>query len=1000
MAIIGVASVRIKPDLTLFKKELTAGLKAINAEVAVNVRADTTKAKAQVEAFVRRESGKTITKKVDVDRNSLKDVSKALAGLSAGRAASFAVFSPVAFIAVASALQAIVPLLAASVGSLLLIPGALVGIGLIMATIKLGADGIKKAFSALKPEIDNLKAAVSRSFEQSLLPAVNNLKVILPKLTTGFKLVASALGGMVTKLTIMLREGQNTQIVNDILSNTTKIIQNLGSALAPLVQAFLRVAQIGSSMFVDMTAGAAAAAQRISDFVGSAAGTQQIKDWIRGGIDAFKQLGAILVQIIGIIAAVFTGLSAGAGNLGTAFLPALTALNRALSAGPGRAALEALGRAMAALGRVMGELALTILNVILPPLTKLFDFAAKNADWLGPVILGGFAFIKLAPLLATAIDLVSGALVFLAANPVFLVIAAIVGLLAAFGSLQPVIDAFKKIWSDIQPILKAAWDVLGPLLKRAFDDLKPAVMELGRALGDLLVALGPIIVLVLQLAIGALVVLINILVPVIKFVIELATVIVNLLTGAIQGVTAAVKGVIFFFTHFGEIAGKVGKAIGDFFGFLGSIGKTVLDSIGSAFSSVVDWVNNLGKTISGGLSTAFHTVIDFFTGLAGKVGRALASLAGVIWDAFITAMKKAPEAINQGIQWIIALIIVIPIWIGIALGKLAVIVATAFANAWNWAKQVTFEFLAWVPGALLSLVTTVGSFLLGLVTSVFQFFTNLWNGAKDLTVQGLAALVSFVTALPGQVMNGINSLLSTLGSFFTNLWNNVWRITSDGITVFLHFWQELPGKVMNGINSLIGTIGRFFSDVASTVARAVADGFMAVIDFFKGLPRRIIDALGDLANLLYNIGKSIIEGLGRGIKAAAEGVFNFVSGIGDKIASLKGPLPKDRKLLIPAGLAIMEGLLGGLKDGLGPVLSTVSGMAGQLQTAFGGPALDMATTLSASVGSTVAATGSFSPTPVIVNVNTDHEALKDFVNVEIEEGNREVRRAVKQGGSL
>ena len=69
----------------------------------------------------------------------------------------------------------------------------------------------------------------------------------------------------------------------------------------------------------------------------------------------------------------------------------------------------------------------------------------------------------------------------------------------------------------------------------------------------------------------------------------------------------------------------------------------------------------------------------------------------------------------------------------------------------------------------------------------------------------------------------------------------------------------------------------------------------------------ILGALGDVADLLDNIGKTIIASLGRGIKDGFKDVNNFVSGIASKIASIKGPLEYDRKLLVAGGLAIMGG---------------------------------------------------------------------------------------------
>lgn len=846
MAIVGVASIRIKPDLTEFRKELNAELKSIKTELTIKVKVDTKLAQADIDAFVKKESGKTINQRVKVDMGDLKKVQAGLEGVAA--AGAKVGIAALAFTAIQTVAQAIVPLLIASSGALLLFPGAIAAAGIGLATVKLGADGIKKAFDALTPTLNKLKAAVSSTFQSGLAPAVQNLKTLIPQLTPGFKAVAQAISAVAVNFTSMLKSNANVAILQGLLKSTAVIIQNVGAALAPVVQAFLTIAGVAAGTLKQLTSGFGTAATKFAQFITASANSGQLFDWIMGGLSALKQLGQIVIQVGGIIAAVFSGLSTGAGNLGGTLLPTLKAINTALSSGPGQAALQALGTAMSQLGQAIGKDLLGVLQALLPLITSVLTFIGNNAQLVIGLVTGIY-------LLAKAIAIAAAA--------------------------------------------SEAWAVIAGVLDIALDS-------------------NPI---------GAIVLAVEALIAVVALII--------IYWGPISG----------FFT-------KIGKAIADAFhaaiDWVVGAFHTTVSAITSFFGSIGSFFSGIGDKIA----SAFQAVVGFFAGLPAKIGSFLASLPSVIGNALLTALKFAGTVVVQGLEWIIASFVALPL---IIMRTLITFVTTLVTWAQTTGAQVVLAIGTWIN-----------------------------------------SVIAFFIALPGNIISAVSNFGSMIGTWFSNAATNVIGTVVSFIASVISFFQGLPGRIISAVASFGSMIASWAGNALGNLIRSLPGLASGIWGFFQSIPGRILSALGDLGNLLLQAGKAIINGLLNGIKAAISGVFSFVGGIADKIKSLKGPLPYDRKLLIPAGTAIMAGLHQGLSDGFKPVQGLVGGMADTLAGSFNTP---IGASVAGQFSSAITASGAldFTPTPVVVNVAANPDGIKDFINVQIDDNSRQIVRGAKAG---
>ena len=258
------------------------------------------------------------------------------------------------------------------------------------------------------------------------------------------------------------------------------------------------------------------------------------------------------------------------------------------------------------------------------------------------------------------------------------------------------------------------------------------------------------------------------------------------------------------------------------------------------------------------------------------------------------------------------------------------------------------------------LLTTVSQIIVGItdfVMMVVQFFTGdlpaAFQGFQQAADSAMSEAGAAISGLFSAIGSFVVSAIGAIGSFVSSAISAAAQAGSGFLSGIQSFFGQVPGAIAGFIASavsvLVGLAGRAASAAANagqSFLSAIRGGFNAAVSFVGSIPSRIVSALGNVGGILYGAGSSIISGFLSGLKSAWGSVTDFVGGIAGWIASHKGPIEYDRRLLVPHGRAIMAGLGEGLERAFGSdVVPLVSGLGGRLADAMatGSPGLAWAT---------------------------------------------------------
>ncbi|OQO87176.1 phage tail tape measure protein [Enterococcus casseliflavus] len=328
-----------------------------------------------------------------------------------------------------------------------------------------------------------------------------------------------------------------------------------------------------------------------------------------------------------------------------------------------------------------------------------------------------------------------------------------------------------------------------------------------------------------------------------------------------------------------------------------SIVKGIADGIMSRFGTLVYGVRNAFIHMSFFLKTLWTNLVK----IAGQIFEIMKNviLAPVL---FVTSLISGgwEEAKNNMIGvWNNIQTAAINIWTSIKAIFDSFLTNTqmAFLNIWNGIKA-----------ALAYIWTTIQTIAIDTFNSIVAFFVETWNNIKQGTIDAWNALKTWLSETWESMKQGATDTWNSVKQFFVDLWEsiktntiNMWNAIKDGVATA---WENTKTAVINTAKGIVDGAKQAWEDLKQGVSNAIEK----VKETFDQI--RQID--------LLQIGKDIIDGLVKGIKGKIEDVKNAVKDIAGSITGkIKDILNihSPSRVMAELGMFTSQGLAEGMLDG-------------------------------------------------------------------------------------
>ncbi|QSL67878.1 tape measure protein [Nocardia phage P3.1] len=352
-------------------------------------------------------------------------------------------------------------------GAFLILPGVIAQLGIAGGVAKLGFNRLTEAIKAagetgakfdeaikeLSPTMQavakeaqkfavRVKGLRDIAADQMFAGLADDIKnfgnVILPIAEFGVAQVARSLNSLKNAFRDFIIQPQTLKDMNEAFALTGVTINNVSRGVKPMLNAFRDIGIEGMKAFTGLTGGIGLAAKQFELFIANARKTGQIQEWIREGIQGFKDFGVAVAEFSRGFAAIFRAFGSDGTNALERMRASAEKFNKTMQESGKTGSLRTIAEAL----ERMSSAGLDALKAALQQIARVMETIAPFAERLSTAFSTG---------LVSAIQAIgSAANTLAAALSKFSFIGELVGTMLAFGV------AIKGIMLVMIPVTKAA----------------------------------------------------------------------------------------------------------------------------------------------------------------------------------------------------------------------------------------------------------------------------------------------------------------------------------------------------------------------------------------------------------------------------------------------------------------------------------------------------------------------------------------------------------------